>query len=1037
MKKLILFLFALCLSVSTFAQTGDYFVDATNGNDTYAGTSWAAAKKTFSFIGTMSAPGSYKNVFVAQGTYLAQFTGTDRRFNLYGGFPTGGGDGTFAARNWRTYPTILDGNYPTNPTVSALSFSSNCIVFDGFIVQNCYTASGGVASGIQMSSPKGVISNCIIRGCASNGNNSNGNAAVKLTGTAGVVGPPSVYSPSIKNCEIYANYTVTTGRSYPGSAVHILDGGTVQNCKIYNNSQLYSNPSTSSSPTNGPNGGSGVIYIQNSSATQKLKSNVYVVDNVIYNNSAATGNGIFINLSQTNAATDSTIYIVNNTFANNKALSGTDGFLKVTLAQITGVDNTSPARINVNNNIFWGNVDNATATVPTASIAKTTFTNNTVQGDITGLHVSNKSLSATNATDIKFTTPSGSAGCSLTKANYAGNQTATETLAGADWSIGSTSTAKEAGINAALTAYSWWGNSATTDYAGNARIVGTIDMGAYESQESAYFRSKASGNWATIGTWESSSNNSIWTDATLIPTSSATTINVLLGHEVTVAAAATSSTLTVNAGGKLTLNSGITLSATNLTLKSTVIDGTATFKDLGGTLTVTGTTNVEQYFGTAQYGGAERNWYISSPLASASSSLFTSAGTLWKYNEPNTGTTGSPINTNWDLISTPETMTGGYIFRPTAASPTITLTGGALNTGSKTVNLYRTTANTNTANIGYNLIGNPYPSYLNAMTAINNNSSLLSAAIWYRTLASDKSKYYFETVVTTTGVGTNNAGTGKVTGYIPPMQAFWVKTSAATTLTFDNTMRAHAFNVPVGEVTVPTTPLKVSSAKSSTIQQLLRLQVSNGASNDETIVYFHPNASNNYDNYDAPKRSNGNVNIPEIYTFANSEKLVINGMNELKLETEIPVVFSTGRANNFTIKATELSNFQDMKIILIDKQNPITKFDLTDGAAYSFSSDVTNDAMRFSILFRAPSSPNAVNTVEKLNAQVFVNAANQITIVAPEKSNYAIYNAVGMLLENGQTTAKLQTANSKLQTGVYLVKVSDNGRNYTSRVIIK
>jgi hypothetical protein len=491
MKKLLLFIYALCMSVSTFAQTGDYFVDASRPDDTGAGTSWATAKKTISAALTLiAAPGSYKNLFIAQGTYTTQFTGSDRRINFYGGFPTGGGDGTFAARNWRTYPTILDGNYPTNTVVSAFSFSSNAIVFDGFIVQNCYTNGSGTASGIQMSSSKGVISNCIIRGCASAGGNANGGSAVKLTGT---VGSTTVSSAMIKDCEIYANYTATTNRSYGGSGVHILDGGTVQNCKIYNNSQLYSNPTT------GPNGGSGAIYIQNSTNTQKLKSNVYVVGNVIYNNSAYTGSGIFINLSQTNAATDSTIYIVNNTFANNKALSGTDGFLKVTLAQITGVDNTARARINVNNNIFWGNVDNATATVPMASIAKTTFTYNAIQGDVTGLDASNKTLSATNATDVKFTTPSISAGCDLAKANYAGNQTASETLMASVWTIDPKSAAINSGSNSALNATYYRAMYTTTDFAGNTRILNsTIDMGAYEI------------NSTTTGITLNNQNNSIF-----------------------------------------------------------------------------------------------------------------------------------------------------------------------------------------------------------------------------------------------------------------------------------------------------------------------------------------------------------------------------------------------------------------------------------------------------------------------------------------------------------------------------------------------
>ena len=71
---------------------------------------------------------------------------------------------------------------------------------------------------------------------------------------------------------------------------------------------------------------------------------------------------------------------------------------------------------------------------------------------------------------------------------------------------------------------------------------------------------------------------------------------------------------------------------------------------------------------------------------------------------------------------------------------------------------------------------------------------------------------------------------------------------------------------------------------------------------------------------------------------------------------------------------------------------------------------------------------------------------NQITIVAPEKSTYSIYNAVGILLENGVVNSnqrsstngnKPETINTKLPAGVYVVKVMDNGKSYSSRLIIK
>lgn len=74
-----------------------------------------------------------------------------------------------------------------------------------------------------------------------------------------------------------------------------------------------------------------------------------------------------------------------------------------------------------------------------------------------------------------------------------------------------------------------------------------------------------------------------------------------------------------------------------------------------------------------------------------------------------------------------------------------------------------------------------------------------------------------------------------------------------------------------------------------------------------------------------------------------------------------------------------------------------------------------------------------LNSTEKGNKQVFVNADNQITIIAPAKSVYAIYSATGQLIESGATTSNLQASNLKLQTGVYLVRVN----NESTKVFIK
>ncbi len=78
------------------------------------------------------------------------------------------------------------------------------------------------------------------------------------------------------------------------------------------------------------------------------------------------------------------------------------------------------------------------------------------------------------------------------------------------------------------------------------------------------YRSKTFGNWADITTWESSTNGgSSWSDATASPTSANSTITILNGHIVTVAAPVTVDQVTVNSGGTITVNSGQTLTIAN------------------------------------------------------------------------------------------------------------------------------------------------------------------------------------------------------------------------------------------------------------------------------------------------------------------------------------------------------------------------------------------------------------------------------------------------------------------------------------------
>jgi|GEM_PF-845644 len=495
--------------------------------------------------------------------------------------------------------------------------------------------------------------------------------------------------------------------------------------------------------------------------------------------------------------------------------------------------------------------------------------------------------------------------------------------------------------------------------------------------------------------------------------------------------------LTIQGGGKLTVNNGYSITAVNLTLQSDATNGTATIKDLNanGGITVTGATSVQQYFTSG------RNWYISSPLTAAKSTVFsaTSTNPLYSYVEPN----GSNASTRWAEITANAidlVPTRGYIANMDATvmgnqSNLITFTGGSLNTGNITTGVNDVPALTRTTGVtaeGFNLVGNPYPSYLDWENLSKTN---LMSTVWYRTKNPGTADpyvapyYVFDTYGATAGEGTNLNGSGNVTALIPPMQAFWVRVSPNQTsgqIAFTNAVRSHR------EADKPNNKFRAPKASTN---KVVRLQVSNSKVYDEALVVFNSAAANGFDDYDSQKKFNNVATMPEIYTKAGNEQLVINGLTEITNGLELPLGFTTGTAGDFSIKATELRNIDsNTKVYLRDIANN-SETELTTESAYTFNSAVTaNNESRFALIFRTAGVSTGVDNATKLNAQVYVNSNNQIVISAPEKSAYSIYNAMGQMIENGVIiNTKHETRNTKFATGVYVVKVG----NQSTRVIIK
>ncbi|MBP1663186.1 MAG: hypothetical protein H6Q19_326 [Bacteroidetes bacterium] len=474
------------------------------------------------------------------------------------------------------------------------------------------------------------------------------------------------------------------------------------------------------------------------------------------------------------------------------------------------------------------------------------------------------------------------------------------------------------------------------------------------------------------------------------------------------------STLKVGAGNQITVTTTLTNDG-KLSLLSDNTKGTASIltpATLGGS----GTYNIQQYLADGL------NCHISSPVKAAAISAINTATSVTTYNEP----TGKWVVASGSMISLK-----GYLAKLTIANGTIDF-NGTIHNGNLSLPLTRTSGVTNA---GFNMLGNPYPSYLNLNNLTNTD---IESTIWYK---SKDASSLFDVYNTRSGVYTSNSGL-PVTGVVAPMQAFWVrvkKGKTASTLSLTNALRTH--RDVTGNV------FRAPSANYTQLQ-LIRLQVSNGTSSDETVIYSDGSASNGYDDYDSSKGMNSATSsVPDLYTTVDGENLAINGMNALPLDTEIPISFAANQSSSasFTLKATEINNLASGVSLIIKDMETGDETNLTDGSTvYTFTA-ATGTTKNLSLIFRTTSVTTGINTgnstlVDEQATTIYKNSRNQISVncnggVASD-ATVSVFNTAGQKLAFQRIKSYHTVIETSLTSGEYDVTVNNGLKVKTKRISV-
>ncbi|QTD37155.1 T9SS type A sorting domain-containing protein [Polaribacter batillariae] len=524
-----------------------------------------------------------------------------------------------------------------------------------------------------------------------------------------------------------------------------------------------------------------------------------------------------------------------------------------------------------------------------------------------------------------------------------------------------------------------------------------------------------SGNWSVDTNW-SLNRVPIAVDNVLIPTGKTAFLNI---NEITINNFTVEGTFTINTNQSLTVNGNISNTGT-FTINS------------GGTIIANGTST-----GNLTYKRSldANKWYlIGAPLSGQSVVNFanlhsnitrgsgsgndqnialatydnTKTSNRWNYYKVG-AINGLDGDDTTDMMSSGK----GFTTRLTAAGD-ISFTG-TLNTGNVNKSVVHTSSNS------FNLISNPYASYVNIGNLLPNNigvgKPLKTQTIWIW----DQ---------------TENAGNGdyipKVTVQsfkIAPGQGFFIEVENENEVVFTTSMLSH----------------QNTDTFSKSSRPEIKLSVTDGKSEKYTEIYYIKGTTTGFDDgYDGEVFS-GIANNFQIYSHLVTndvgQKLGIQSLPNSNYESMvIPIGLKAAIGDKVTFTPESSNMPQDLYIFLEDKENnTFTKF---DSSTTSYTTTLTEKSVgignfylhtKSKVLSTKPTVLDEVNIFKKNNRTISING------LVDSKILFLLYSIDGKKITSKifSSNGKSEITIPKLSSGVYLLKVKSASKEIFQKIILE
>ncbi|MGQ7946090.1 beta strand repeat-containing protein [Flavobacterium sp. WC2509] len=356
---------------------------------------------------------------------------------------------------------------------------------------------------------------------------------------------------------------------------------------------------------------------------------------------------------------------------------------------------------------------------------------------------------------------------------------------------------------------------------------------------------------------------------------------------------------------------------------------------------------------------------------------------------------------NWTPAKATDVMlpAKGYIVRvPLGTSPQNVVFLGTPNNGVKTI----ASQGVNKSN----LIGNPYPSALDADLFMIYNKTIIDGALYFWTHtkprvydgASNQYVYAANDYAVYTLLGGTGSGSGSAapTKNIAAGQSFFVVSKRSGNFTFNNSMR-------VSTAGNNSQFLKQAITKKGIAAESDRVWLSltnDGGAFKQLLVGYMAEATNDFDNLYDGITLDGNSFV-DFYSIANTKKYTIQGRSlPFNVADEVPLGYKTTIAGTFTIAIDKVDGgMSDQEIYLEDKTtNKIQNLKI---GSYSFTTAIGTFTDRFVLRYTDISKTLRTDDAQTKGKGVIVSVKNgQIKINSFDQtlSSLKVYDLNGSLL---------------------------------------